>query len=122
MSHIVTIETQVRDPVAIDAACRRLGLRPAQQETVSMFSGSATGYAVRLPGWRYPVVCEVEAGRIHFDHFGNRWGDETHLHRFLQAYAVEKATIEARRQGYSVSEAMLADGSVRLTVQAGGSR
>ncbi len=49
-------------------------------------------------------------------------GDETHLHRFLQAYAVEKATIEARRQGYSVSEAMLADGSVRLTVQAGGSR
>ena len=30
MSHIVSIRTQARDPAALQAACRRLGLRPRQ--------------------------------------------------------------------------------------------
>ena len=33
---------------------------------------------------------------------------------------VEKATIEARKRGHSVTEQALADGSVRLTIQVGG--
>ena len=35
-------------------------------------------------------------------------------------YAVEKARIEARRQGHSVTEQPLADGSIKLTIQVGG--
>ncbi len=34
--------------------------------------------------------------------------------------AVEKAGIEARKKGHSVSERALADGSVKLTVTVGG--
>jgi hypothetical protein len=37
-----------------------------------------------------------------------------------QSYACEKAKIEARKQGYAVTEQALADGSIRLTVQVGG--
>jgi hypothetical protein len=33
---------------------------------------------------------------------------------------VEKASIEARKKGHTVSERALADGSVRLTVTVGG--
>jgi hypothetical protein len=47
------------------------------------------------------------------------WGDKRELDRFLQAYAVEKARIEARRQGHTVTEQSLADGSIKLTVQVG---
>ena len=42
------------------------------------------------------------------------------LDRFLQAYAVERAKSEARRQGHSVTEQPLADGSIKLTIQLAG--
>jgi len=61
MSHIVTIQTQVRDPDALAAACRRLSLAEPKQETVPLFSGQATGLAVRLPNWQYPLVVDIAA-------------------------------------------------------------
>ena len=48
------------------------------------------------------------------------YGNPEHLDRLLQAYAVEKATLEARRRGHSVLEQPLPDGSIRLTIQVGG--
>ena len=55
MSHIVQIQTEVRDAAAIGAACQRLGLpEPVFGET-RMFSGSKTGWAVQLPDWRHPL-------------------------------------------------------------------
>jgi hypothetical protein len=120
LSHIVFIETEVRDPVAIRFACDRLRLPEPQYGDFQLYSSSATGWGVELPQWRYPVVCDVEAGKVAFDNFGGRWGDRSHLDRFLQGYAVEKARLEARRQGHTVLEQPLEDGSIRLTVQIGG--
>ena len=48
------------------------------------------------------------------------WGDQAHLDRFLQLYAVEKARIEARKKGHQVIEQSLADGSIKLTIRVGG--
>ena len=56
MSHIVQIQTQVRDPVAVHAACGRLGLAAPVEKAVTLFSSDATGLAVELSGWRYPVL------------------------------------------------------------------
>jgi hypothetical protein len=42
------------------------------------------------------------------------------LDAFLQAYAVEKAKLEARRQGHVVTEQQLSDGSIKLSIQVGG--
>jgi hypothetical protein len=120
LSHIVTIETQVRDLAAVAAACRRLGLAEPVMGTARLFEGEASGLLVRLPGWTYPAVVEAATGRIHYDNFEGGWGDPAHLGRFVQAYSLEKATIEARRRGHSVSERALADGSVKLTVKVGG--
>ena len=117
MSHIVHIQTQVRDATAVEIACQRLALPPPQERKVEMFSGTAEGLAVELPRWRYPVVCELKTGRLAFDHYNGRWGDPRELDRFLQAYAVEKSRLEARRQGHTVSEQTLADGSVRLLIE-----
>jgi hypothetical protein len=120
LSHIVTIETQVRDPAAIAAACRRLGLPPPIQRTVKLFSDSATGLAVELPGWNYPVVCDVASGSLKFDNYEGAWGSQQELAKFLQSYAIEKARIEAHRKGYSVQEQALTDGSIKLTIQVTG--
>jgi hypothetical protein len=119
MSHIVTVETEVRDALALRAACRRLGLPQPTQETAQLFSGEATGYCVRLPDWRYPVVCDTDSGRIQFDNFEGRWGEQRELDRLVQAYACEKAKLEARRRGHTVTEESLADGAIKLTVHVG---
>ena len=116
MSHIVSIQTEIRDPVAIRAACGRLSLpEPVFGET-KLFSSSAVGWAVKLPEWRYPVVCDVATAKIAFDNFEGRWGEQKQLDRFLQGYAVEKAKLEARRRGHSASEQLLADGSIRVQI------
>ena len=122
MSHIVTIETQVRDPAAVAAACRRLGLSPPERGRVILFSAVAEGLVVRLTGWRYPLVAETETGLLKYDNYGGSWGDPAELGRFLQGYAVEKARIEASRRGHAVREQVLADGTVKLTVAVGGGR
>jgi hypothetical protein len=38
----------------------------------------------------------------------------------MQAYAVEKAKLEARRKGHTTTEQQLADGSIKLKVQVAG--
>jgi hypothetical protein len=120
MSHIVSIKTEVRDPAAVRAACERLKLPQPAHGTFPLYSGSATGLGVQLPGWHYPVVCQTDTGQLQFDNFGGYWGEQAQLDRFLQAYAVEKARIEARKHGHSVTEQALADGSIKLTIQVAG--
>jgi hypothetical protein len=85
-----------------------------------LFSGEVVGLGVELPNWRYPVVCETQSGELRFDNYGGHWGDQVQLDRFLQAYAVEKAKIESRRRGHTCTEQTLADGSIKLTVNVGG--
>jgi hypothetical protein len=120
MSHIVQIQTQVKDAAAVGAACKRLGLAQPVQGTTRLFSGEASGLAVQLPDWQYPIICDTTSGEVKFDNFGGRWGDQKHLDRFLQAYAVEKARLEARKKGYACTEQTLAGGSIKLTLQVHG--
>jgi hypothetical protein len=120
MSHIVVIKSEIRDVAAVQAACGRLGLGPPVQGKTELFSGKAEGLAVQLPDWQYPVVCDTATGQVHFDNFGGRWGEQKHLDRFLQAYAVEKARIEARKRGSVCTEQHLPNGSIKLTIQVHG--
>ena len=120
MSHIVVIRTEIRDPAALAAACRRLGLPEAVHGTAKLYGGEATGLLVHLPDWRYPVVIDVGEGKIRYDNYAGAWGQQSELDRLLQAYAVEKARIEARRAGHSITENTLSNGSIKLTVHVGG--
>lgn len=120
MSHIVKIETEVRDEAAVQSACQRLHLPPATRGTFELYSSTETGLGIELPKWKYPVVANTETGQLRFDNYNGRWGAQEYLDQFLQAYAVERAKIEARRKGHTVSEQSLTDGSIKLTVQVGG--
>ena len=120
MSHIVEIKTEIRDEAAVKAACVRLQLAAPEQKAVRLFSTTARGLCVQLPGWQYPVVCNLETGAVQYDNYNGHWGEQKHLNSFLQAYAVEKSKIEARKKGHSVSETKLEDGSIKVTVRVGG--
>ena len=120
MSHIVTIQTEVRDATAVHSACHRLQLPPPTHGTARLFTTEATGLLVQLPRWRYPVVCQTESGKLAYDNYRGAWGEQVHLDRFLQAYAVEMTRLEARKQGHDVVEQTLADGSIKLTLQVAG--
>ncbi len=120
MSHIVEIKTEVRDEQAVKAACSRLSLAPPERRAARLFSTTVSGLCVELPGWQYPVVCNTESGQVSYDNYGGHWGEQSRLNSFLQAYAVEKAKIEARKKGHTCSETRLQDGSIRVTVRVGG--
>ena len=120
MSHIVEIKTEIRDEQAVRAACTRLQLPTPEHKTVRLFSATATGLCVQLPGWSYPVVCDLSTGQLSYDNYQGHWGRQEELSRFMQAYAVEKAKIEARKKGHTCSENRLEDGSIRVTIRVGG--
>jgi hypothetical protein len=121
MSHIVSIKTKVTDPAALSAACRRLGLEQPVHGTATLFAGQqATGLIVKLPGWHYPAVADVATGEVKFDTYNGKWGAQSEMDRLLQIYAVEKAKLEARRVGHTVTEQALTNGAIKLTVQVGG--
>ena len=120
MSHIVEIKTEIRDEQAIRAACVRLQLATPEHKTVRLFNATATGLCVQLPGWSYPVVANLQTGQLQFDNYGGSWGEQARLNTFLQAYAVEKAKIEARKKGHTCSETRLEDGSIKVIIRVGG--
>lgn len=119
MSHVVTLQAQVRDPAAVAAACQRLQLPAPVVGTARLYSGEATGLLVQLPDWKYPLVIDCARGELRFDHYEGAWGDRRHLDAFLQRYAVEKVRLEGRQRGYQVTEQTLADGSLKLQLQEG---
>ena len=120
MSHIVQIQTEVRDPAAVHAACRRLGLPEPANGTAQLYGGQVSGLLVQLPDWLYPVVIDTASGAIRYDNYGGVWGNEQHLHRFMQAYVVERSRIEARKKSYATTEQSLADGSIMVEIEVGG--
>jgi hypothetical protein len=116
----VTVKSEVRDAAAVRAACQRLALPQPVQGKTQLFSGEVEGLAVQLPDWIYPIACDIASGQVKYDNFQGRWGADVELNKFLQAYAVEKCRIEARKRGNICTEQTLADGSVKLTIQVQG--
>ena len=118
MSHIATVEVHMKDSAILALACQRLELaKPVAVTEKRFFDGTkVTGQSVQLPCWNYPVVIDA-AGKAWFDNYGGKWGDESQLNKFRQAYAVEAAKAKARQQGYRVQETTNANGQIRLVCQ-----
>ena len=74
MSHIVEIKTEIRDEVAVQLACGRLGLPAATRGTFQLYSAKATGLGIELPDWVYPVVADTETGQLQIRQFRGALG------------------------------------------------
>jgi hypothetical protein len=116
MSHIVQIKSEVKDENAVRAACQRLGWAEPTFGDHRVFSVNRIGLGVTAPGWQYPIVCDLNTGAVDYDNYNGSWGNPARLDEFMQAYAIEKAKIQAGLSGYTSYEEILQDGSVKLTV------
>lgn len=102
MSHTMNIKTELKDVAALAEACKRLGLK-TQYGKVRLYGSQETGAGVFLPGWNYPIVV-TDDGTVKYDNYGGRWGNIEELHKLEAYYGLEKAKLEAWKQGYTVTE------------------
>ena len=116
MSHLVKVPAQVTQFEGVRRACSRLGLKEPTMGKAGIYSVERDGVIVKLEGWLYPIVCDLQSGEVHYDNFDGNWGQPEKLDQFLQSYAVETAKMTAEQQGYQVTEELLADGSIGLNV------
>ncbi len=117
MCYMTSIKREVRDAEAVRAACERLGLPSPVQGKTKLARSEVEGLAVQLPGWKYPVVFNTATGQRTLKNPNGKWGDQQHLDRFLQAYAVECVRAVVQRQGCIVTERQRSDGSIDLSIQ-----
>lgn len=122
MSHFTTIDTQIRDVVALRLACMELGVE-LQENAVARGYGSNTlrgDLVIRLRGPYDIAVNRMPDGALGLT---TDWWDGhverevgANYGRLLQLYGVHKARIEAQRKGYSVRRQTLGDGSIKLVI------
>jgi hypothetical protein len=138
MSHISRIKVEVKDLEVLRAACGRLGFQfmPGQKtyrwygtfmgdyplpEGISREQLGKCTHAIKVPGADYEVGILQQGDKftLLYD-FWKYGGLEDALganaEKLIQAYAIEAAKLEAQRQGFSVYEETLQDGSVELHV------
>ena len=120
MSHFTTIKTQIKDVEALRSAVNELGLQLlANTEARGYISNKTKGdYVIRLKG-----PYEVALNQQPDGSFGltTDWWDGhvekevgSNFGRLLQLYGVHKATVEAKKKGYSVLRRHQPNGSIKL--------
>lgn len=58
------ITTSIHDPIALAATCRRLNVPAPEEGCVHLADQEASGWIVRLPGVRFPIVCDTLTGFV----------------------------------------------------------
>ena len=110
MSHISKIELEVKDLGILGQACRKIGLEFIWGKDRFKWYGkeASCDHAIKVPGADYElgVIDKDGCYELNCDYYdrniekviGNKGG------LLKQAYAVEKAKIEARKKGYATVE------------------
>lgn len=110
MSHLSKIEIEVTDLNALAIGCKRLGLELNRGKQKFLWYGEPAdcSHAIKVPGARYEIgLIRKERGHeLMCDYYDSAIGQAIGKNggKLKQAYAVEKAKLEARRKGYSVVE------------------
>lgn len=80
------IVTTVHDPNALAATCRRLNLPAPQYGCIQLEDKEVSGWIVRLPGVRYPIVCDTLTGLIAYHPSDNVFGRYACVMRYIFRY------------------------------------
>ena len=106
MSHIVTVETMLKNTASISKACARLKWKCVEKGVGVFYNGnSVSGCVVNPTNWKYPIVIK-ESGEILSDTYNGNWGKDSDLNRLKQYYALEEAQATLGAQGLFGYETM----------------
>jgi hypothetical protein len=121
MSHFTTIRTQIRDTEALRAACSELGLQLLQNSDARGYYTQTTkgDYVIRLKG-PYDIAANRQSDGtfgLTTDWFAGHVEAEVgpNFGKLTQLYAVNKATAEARKKGWTVQRKQVGD-NIKLTI------
>ena len=120
MSHFTTIQTQIKDLEALRSAVAELGLKLIPNSTArGFYQQTLKGeFVIRLKG-PYDIAVNRQPDQT----FGltTDWWDGhvekevgSNFGRLLQLYGVHKASMEARKKGWSVLRRSQPNGSIKL--------
>jgi hypothetical protein len=122
MSHFTTIKTQIKDIEALRASCKEMGFALLQSADARGYMNNTRkgDYVIKLhgpydialnqqPDGTYGLTTDWWNGHVEKE-VGKEYG------KLIQLYGVHKASIEARKKGYSVLRQAKQDGSVKLVM------
>ena len=120
MSHIATVDVQIKDLKCLKKVCEKMNVPvkiapDGQTLTESMYgSQRASGHASFKPKtFTYPVVVNKDEGTARYDQYPS--GRIEELHKVQQEYAAELSATELSNRGYTVQRKQKQDGSIELT-------
>ncbi|MDP6526962.1 MAG: DUF1257 domain-containing protein [Kiritimatiellia bacterium] len=122
MSHFTSIQTQVRDILALREACRELGLTVEEKAEARGYGDNKRKgeFVIRLKGPYDIALNEQQDGSYGLTtdwwqgHVAKEVGEK--YGTLLQLYGVYKAQAEAKRKGYTTRRQNLKDGAIKLTI------
>ncbi|NLT70694.1 MAG: DUF1257 domain-containing protein [Verrucomicrobiaceae bacterium] len=128
MSHFTTIQTQIRDVDALEAACAELGVELLRNTEARGFANSTRHgeLVVRLKG-PYDIAAsrpEAAPENAPYELSTDWWNGHVEAEvgpnygRLLQLYGVHKTMREASRKRLRATRHQETDGSIRITLAA----
>lgn len=129
MSHIQTIEVEIKDLQALKNACKRLGLEWKQDQKTFKWYGvnpEKCDHAISVPGANYEIGVLKNGDRkgytLQVDYYDRKVTEKIGQlgGLFKQAYTLEKAKAEAIKKGYMVKEHRINDQQIELRIAIGG--
>ena len=122
MSHFTTIKTQIKDIAALRAACQEMGFALLQKADARGYMNNTRkgDWVIKLhgpydialnqqPDGTYGLTTDWWNGHVEKE-VGKDYG------KLIQLYGVHKASIEARKKGYTVLRQAKQDGSIKLVM------
>ena len=125
MSHFTTIKTQIKDITALELACQELGLTVQHNaEARGYYTNTLKApHVIKLKG-PYDIAVNQQPDQTfglttdwYAEHVEKEVGKD--YAKLLQLYGVHKASIEARKKGYSVQRQSQSNGSIKLILIGG---
>jgi len=144
MSHVATVDIEIKDLDALETACKRLGLELMRDQTTYKWYGHSVGdyplpegftaedlgnceHAIRVPhnemAYEVGVVRRRDGKpgwQLMWDFWNRGYGLQglvgDNCSKLKQMYATQVATKAARMQGFNVNERVLANGSIQLAL------
>lgn len=144
MSHVATVDVEIKDLQALKDAAKRVGLEFVENQKTYRWFGEHVGdyplpdgfaeddlgfceHALRVPGSREAYEIGVVKRRdgkpgfaLMWDFYGGGYGLQHHVgeecNKLRQAYSVAVATKAAKAKGFRVHETSLPNGKIKLTL------
>src|SRR5438034_382357 len=85
------IVSSIHDPRALTAACRQLGLAAPVEGAAQLGAETVRGWVIRLPGVRFPIVCDTLSGLVAYHPLDGLHDRYRHIMEFIERYYAVRA-------------------------------